>query len=178
MASPSMSQSVEFSKASLDKFKELSEAFVANLGAVKPGFSSADIAEVLQNAIAAKKQFSDISTATFIKLFKDQIASMNLGGSAAAVQELTDISSGVMSEFVQQQAKFVSGLTAAFTGYVANLQKINGVTELSAVQNGLLETIQKEVKDNAAANMGLTNSLNVATSVWTEKTLSKAAEGK
>jgi hypothetical protein len=173
-----VSQWVEFSQASLNKFKEFSDASVANLSAAKPAFSSADVAELLKNAIAANKQFNDISTATFMKLFHNQITSMNLGNTTSAVQELTDISSGLMSQFVQQQTQFVSDLTSAFSGYVANLQQVNGTTELTTVQSDLLATIQQQVKDNAAANMGLLNSLSVATSAWTEKTLTKAAEAK
>jgi len=38
-----------------------------------------------------------------------------------------------------------------------------------------LNTLQKQLQDNAGANMGLLNSAKAATQVWTEKTLDKVA---
>lgn len=178
MSNTFVSQWVEFSQASLNKFKELSEVGVANLSAAKQPFSTADIAEVLRTAIATNKQLNDINTATFMKLFHNQITAMNLGASSTAVKELTEMSTGLVTQFVQQQTQFLNDLTTTFTGYVANLQQANGITELTTVQSNLLETVKKQVKDNSDANMGLLNTMNVATSTWTEKTLDKAAEVK
>jgi hypothetical protein len=175
MSNAFINQWVELSQASLNKFKELSDASIANLGTAKQPFSSADFAEVLKTSIAANKQLTEISTTTFMKLFHSQLSMLNLGNSTSAAQEVTEISSSLVGQFVQQQTQFVTEMTAAFSTYVTDLQRANGLTELTGIQTNLLNTLQQQLQNNAGANMELLNSAKVATQAWTEKTLDKAS---
>ncbi len=178
MSNPFINQWVELSQASLKKFQELSDANLTNLSAAKQPFSNADFAEVLKASIAANKQLTEISTTTFMKLFHNQLSMMNLGNSTTAAQEVTEISSSLIGQFVQQQTQFVTEMTSAFSSYVADLQRANGLTELTGVQTNLLNALQQQLQNNASANMELLNSAKVATQAWTEKALDKAAAAK
>jgi hypothetical protein len=178
MASTFIEQWLEFSQASLNKFKELSDTNVSNMGSLKQPLSNADFAALLKNTMVANKRLGDITNSTFMKLLHNQLALANLGGTGEALNSLMETSNGLLTQFVEMQVSFTTEVTSEYASFLSSLQQATTTTELLTVQTSFVEKLQASLKQNASNNLEFLGKVNTSSRAWTESVLSDAAAAK
>jgi hypothetical protein len=77
--------------------------------------------------------------------------------------------------FMQQQAGLFTDCSQVFNTYLADLQKVHTVEEMSSLQLDLYNNLEAKVKSNSSHHIDLLSTLKAEMNAWAEKNLSHSA---
>jgi hypothetical protein len=176
MATPFFKQWLDMGQASLENLKKLTETNTANLSdALHYQMTNADLTQLIKASIQSTQQLSEINSAAFHNLFRNQLNVMQTNISAPAMQEWTDMMTNLTQNFMQQQATLFTDCSQVFNAYLADLQKVHNVEEMSSLQLELYNNLEDKVKNNSSQHIDLLNNMKEAMNTWAEKNLSHSA---
>jgi hypothetical protein len=170
-------QWVEMGQTSLNALKQLSESNAATLGnALDLQFNGSDLATMLQALLDSNKQLGDLNSAMFTGLFYRQLKTLDLGGAAAALQDLTSTNTAFVNGLVQKQMSMASDFTGMLAGYLTDLQNTRSLDDIALLQTAFFNNLEQKIKDNGNDIGQLLLSAKTAATAWTERALNRAIE--
>lgn len=173
MATPFFKQWLEMGQASLENLKKLTETNTANLNdALHYQITNADLIQFIKASIQSTQQLSEINSAAFQSLFRNQLNLMQTHLSAAAMQEWITIMTNLTRNFMQQQTTLFTDCSQVFNNYLAELQKVTNIEEMNALQLELYNNLEEKVKHNSTQYIKLLNDMKQAMHTWADKNLS------
>jgi hypothetical protein len=176
MATPFFKQWLDMGQASLENLRKLTETNTANMNdALHYQMTNADLTQLIKASIQSTQQLSEINSAAFHNLFHNQLNMMQTNISAPALQEWTNMMNKLTQNFMQQQAGLFTDCSHVFNSYLADLQKVHTVEDMSSLQLDLYNSLEEKVKNNSSHHIDLLNTLKTEMNVWAEKNLSHSA---
>ena len=176
MATPFFKQWLDMGQASLENLKKLTETNTANLNdTLHYQITNADLTQLIKASIQSTQQLSEINSAAFHNLFRNQLDVMQTNISAPAMKEWTDMMNKLTQNFMQQQASLFTDCSNVFNGYLADLQRVHTIEEMTSLQMDLYNSLEEKVKDNSSRHIDLLNSMKSSMNVWADKNLNHTA---
>lgn len=175
MATPFFKQWLDMGQASLENLRKLTETNTANINdALNYQMTNADLTQLVKASIQSTQQLTEINSAAFQNLFRNQLSAMQTNIAAPAMQEWADMMTKSTQKFMQQQATLFTECSQVFNTYLADLQKVHTVEEVNSLQFELYNHLEEKVKNNSNQHIDLLSKMKASMTEWAEKNLSHA----
>lgn len=167
----------DFNQLSVAFYKESSESQAAAINTwMSLPWDAASWATLAKSSLDSSKAWSEINESTLNGLWQTQLSKLDLSDSAAALRELSEITTSVLTTSLQNQVSMMNVYTEATAKYWELLKQAKSLEDVITAQAPMLAEIQDKLKTNSLQTLQTLGSVKSALTAWVERTVDHAAE--